>query len=225
MISMFDLDAEDIDEKAAFRAQVRALVWNETKRRLGIAENEHPHSPNALAPTSAAALRVHLMHLKVATEVGKDAHDLAADAAKRAGRAGASYADLGLAVDLTRQAARKRWPGAVGTQWVLCLLTGKSHPHGAVTQVFRSEEKAIAAGLTAVDEGAFADDGAVAAVVVDSSGQAVWACRFDSGTLSPQKITLPEGLQSVPATGQDGHGEWTYRWQQHIIALLQDTSG
>ncbi|MFD5110442.1 hypothetical protein [Streptomyces cinereoruber] len=67
---------------------------------------------------------------------------------------------------------------------MLCLLTGKSRPHGAATQVFRSEEKAIAVGLTAVDEGAF-DDGAVAAVVVDSSRQAVWACRFDSGTLGP----------------------------------------
>ncbi|MFD5110443.1 hypothetical protein [Streptomyces cinereoruber] len=40
---------------------------------------------------------MHLMHLQVATKAGKDAHDLAADAAKRARQAGASYADLRLA--------------------------------------------------------------------------------------------------------------------------------
>ncbi|GGU67800.1 hypothetical protein [Streptomyces daghestanicus] len=42
----------------AFQAQVRDLVWRETKRRMrfpGFSEHEGPAAPDALAPTSAAA--------------------------------------------------------------------------------------------------------------------------------------------------------------------------
>lgn len=158
--------------------------------------------------------------LQVATEAGEAAQQLAADAAKRAGRARASYADLGLAAGITRQAARKRWPDTVGTQWVLYLLTGKSHPRGMATIVFRSSEKAVQIGLTAVDEGALADDGAVAAVVIDSAREVVWACRFNNDTLSPEEITLPGDLQTVPATGEAGHFDWTHRWEQHVTKCL-----
>ncbi|MFF3748509.1 hypothetical protein [Streptomyces kronopolitis] len=219
MVDMWDLDSEAIEERVSFQAQVRDLVWRETKQRLGFGEHEGPGTPNALAPTSSAAMHLHLMYLKVATEAGEAAQQLAADAAERAGRAGATYADLGLSADITRQAARKRWPGTVGTQWALYLLTGKAHPHGMATRVFRSGEKAIETGRTAVDEGALADDGAVGAVVIDSARQAVWACYFNDGTWAPEDITLPEALRTVPATGEAGHGDWLHRWEQHITSL------
>ncbi|WP_237540739.1 MULTISPECIES: hypothetical protein [unclassified Streptomyces] len=220
MVDMWSLDSEAIEERVAFAALVRDLVWRETKKRLGFGEGEGPHSPNALAPTSAAAQAVHLMYLKVATEAGDVVQRLAADAAARAGRAGASYADLGMAAGVSRQAARKRWPDAVGTQWVLYLLTGKSGPHGTVTRVFRSEEKAIETGRTAVDEGALSDDGAVGAVVISSARQTVWACYFSDGTWAPEEITLPEDLEIVPSAGEAGHSDWLHRWEQHVTRLL-----
>ncbi|MFF2411415.1 hypothetical protein [Streptomyces sp. NPDC058092] len=221
MTDMWELDSEAIEERIAFKAQVRDLVWRETKKRMGIGEQEHPNTPNALAPTSARAKQLHLVYLQVATEVGDAAQQLATDAAARAGRAGGSYSELGEAAGgISRQAARKRWPDAVGTQWTLYLLTNKSHPRGMAVQVFRSSGKAIENGRTAVDEGALTDDGTVAAVVIDSSRQVFWACSFNDGTWAPQEITLPEDLETVPGPGKDGHSDWLYRWEQHITRLL-----
>ncbi|MEU6444822.1 hypothetical protein [Streptomyces sp. NPDC047046] len=223
MVDVWELDSEGIEERVAFRAQVRDMVWRETRRRmssLGFSEQEGPATPNALAPTSAAAKAVHLMYLEVATEVGDAARELAVDAATRAGRAGATYADLGEAVGITRQAARKRWPEAVGTHWSLYLLTGKNRPHGMTTQVFRSSAKAIETGRTAVDEGALADDGAVGAVVINAAREAVWACYFDDGTWAPQETTLPEDLRTVPAPGSPEHGDWLHEWDQFITREL-----
>ncbi|MET8615883.1 hypothetical protein [Streptomyces misionensis] len=223
MVDMWNLDGEGIEERVAFRAQVRDLVWSETKRRmrfLGFSEHEGPATPNALAPTSATAKAVHLMHLEVATEVGNAARELATEAAMRAGRAAATYADLGAAAGITRQAARKRWPEAVGTHWTLYLLTGKSRPHGMSTQVFRSSGKAIDAGRTAVDEGALADDGAVGAVVVNAAREAVWACYFNDGTWAPEEIALPRDLQTAPAPDSPEYGDWLHRWEQFITGNL-----
>ncbi|WP_233436172.1 hypothetical protein [Streptomyces anulatus] len=223
MVDMWELDSESFEAQVAFRAQVRDLVWNETRRRvsfLGLSEDGGPTSPNALAPASAAAKVLHLAYLEVATEAGISARELANDAATRAGRAAASYAELGEAAGITRQAARKRWPEAVGTHWALYLLTGKRHPHGRSVQVFRSSSKAIEAGRTAVDEGGLTDDGAVAAVVINSGRQAVWACYFNDGTYAPEEITLPEDLESVPAPGEGEHGDWQHRWERHITRLL-----
>ncbi|MFG2267313.1 hypothetical protein [Streptomyces sp. NPDC048720] len=219
MVDLWDLDGEAMEERVAFQAQVRDLVWRETRRRLGFGDHEGPATVNALAPTSAAALRLHLMYLKVAAEAGEAGQLLASDAAKRAGRAGATYADLGQAVGMSRQAARKRWPNTVGTQWVLQLLTDKRHPHGMATRVFRNGEKAIEAGRTAVDKGALADDGAVAAAVIDSARQVVWACRFNNSTQGPEDMTLPDNLQTMPRTGEDGHADWLHRWEQHVTSL------
>ncbi|WP_327411391.1 hypothetical protein OG458_42635 (plasmid) [Streptomyces sp. NBC_01281] len=219
MVDMWDLDSGAIEERVALQAQVRDLVWRETKRRLGFGEHEGPTTPNALAPTSAAALHLHLMYLKVATEAGEAGQNLAADAAVRAGRAGATYADLGQATNMSRQGARKRWPGTVGTQWVLQLLTGKGQPHGMATQVFRNSEKAIQAGRTAVDQGALSDDGAVAAVVIDSARQVMWACHANRDTWALEETALPEKLQTVPQAGEPGHGDWAHQWDQYISRL------
>ena len=46
-----------IEERTAFAAEVRDMVWRETRRRMGYVEGKGPHSVNALSPTSAAARR------------------------------------------------------------------------------------------------------------------------------------------------------------------------
>ncbi|MFJ4633713.1 hypothetical protein [Streptomyces sp. NPDC088847] len=53
----------------------------------GFSKQEGPATPNALAPTSAAAKAMHLMYLEVATEAGNAALEPANDAAtsRRAG--------------------------------------------------------------------------------------------------------------------------------------------
>ncbi|MFP8959025.1 hypothetical protein ACLIYP_00345 [Streptomyces nanhaiensis] len=222
MDDVWEFHGHALKEQAAFQAQVRDLVWRETKRRmsfLGFSEQEGPATPDALAATSAAAKAVHLTYLEVATEAGAAAKELATEAATHAGRAAATYADLGEAAGISRQAARKRWPEAVGTHWALYLLTGKNRPHGMAVQVLRSSSKAIETGRTAVDEGALAQDGAVAAVVVNAAREAVWACYFNDGAYAPEEITLPEDLQSVPGPGQEGHSDWMHRWEQHITRL------
>jgi hypothetical protein len=54
-----------------------------------------------------------LVELVTLKHVAEELEGMAAAAAKAAGAKGASYADLGAAWGITRQAARKRWPGAV----------------------------------------------------------------------------------------------------------------
>ncbi|MFD3663162.1 hypothetical protein ACFWVF_21635 [Streptomyces sp. NPDC058659] len=168
--------------------EVRDMVWRETRRRMGYGEGKGPSTVNGLAPTSAAARRLHLVYMEVATEAGVAARHLVDGAAARAGRAGASYAQLGEAAgDLSRQAARKRWPEAVGTHRVLYTITGKEPPHGRATTLYRSAEKAVERGRTAVDEGALADDGAIAAVVINSAREVVWACWFNDAIWGPEE--------------------------------------
>jgi hypothetical protein len=75
-----------------------------------------------------------------------------------------------------------------------------------------------------VDEGAFAEDGSVGAVVINAAREVVWACYFDDGTCAPEEITLPEVLLNVPAPGEDGHSDWHYRREQHITHLLRPES-
>lgn len=70
-------------EREAFLQHVRELVRQETKRRLEIAPEQHPHSPHALNPVSPAAKWLHLTHLKVASEVAGTMHPLTASSTGR----------------------------------------------------------------------------------------------------------------------------------------------
>ncbi|MEU6212715.1 hypothetical protein ABZ891_22765 [Streptomyces sp. NPDC047023] len=217
MTNLWDLAGEGVEERVAFAAEVRNMVWRETRRRMGYGEGRGPSTVNGLNPTSTAARRLHLAYMEVAADAGIVARHLVDDAAARAGRAGASYTQLGEAAgNLSRQAARKRWPEAVGTHWVLYTITGKEPPHGRATTLYRSEEKAVERGRTAVDEGAYADDGAIAAVVVNSAREVVWACWFNHATWGPDETELPEDLRSVPAPESPDHVGWQQRWEQYI---------
>ncbi|WP_333744987.1 hypothetical protein [Streptomyces ardesiacus] len=192
---------------------------------LGLRPDQHPHSPHTLNPASPAK-ELHLTHLEVVSDVLGAMHPLADEIAAHAGRAGAGYPELGKAAGgISRQAARKRWPGAAGTQWSLYLLTGNKPPRGMAVRMFRSHDKATEAGRTAVGGNPFSDDGTIASAVINSAREAVWACYLDSGTYSPEELTLPEDLQAVPATGNAGHADWVHRWEQHIARQPWSTTG
>lgn len=81
--------------------------------------------------------------------------------------------------------------------------------------MFRSSDRAIGSGRTAVETGALAEDGAVAAIVVNSFRQAVWACSFNDSTRAPEEVTLPEDLRTVPRADEDGHSDWLHRRTRH----------
>ncbi|MET9618452.1 hypothetical protein [Kitasatospora indigofera] len=67
-----------------------------------------PGEPWEADPQHDALTRLHaLMHLRKAAE------RLADQAARDAARAGAGYPQLGQACEISRQAARQRWPGLV----------------------------------------------------------------------------------------------------------------
>ena len=68
-----------------------------------------PSRPDETGPVPDALTRLHaLEHLRRAAE------RLACETARTAARAGAGYPQLGEACGISRQGARKRWPGIVG---------------------------------------------------------------------------------------------------------------
>ncbi|WP_445277478.1 hypothetical protein [Streptomyces sp. DSM 41033] len=209
------------EDRVGFAAALQQLLWAEAKRREGIPADEHPHSVNALRPDSPAARRLHLRHLEVAAQCGKVAEQVMEDAAARAGRAAASYPEMGAAAGITRQAARNRWPQAVGTRWTLHTLTGRDHPHGTGTATTRSRAKAVTAGWDAVRKGDAATGGAVAAVVCDSERRVVWACLFDPAEYDAVTVEVPEDLVLVPAGSDEDHRVWTGRWAQFVDAEVE----
>ncbi|MFB7575988.1 hypothetical protein [Streptomyces sp. NPDC056165] len=117
---------------------------------------------------------------------------LTAEIADRAGRAGAGCPELGEAAGgISRQAARKRWPDAVGTQWNLYTLTGTEHPHGAGVALFRSREKAIGRGQYAVQQGQATAGGTIAAAVADSTRTVVWRSTSTTTPTTPSNGPSP----------------------------------
>ncbi|MFD4693266.1 hypothetical protein [Streptomyces sp. NPDC058463] len=209
------------EDRVGFATALQNLLWAEAKRREGIAADEHPHSVNALRPDSPAARRLHLRHLEVAAECGEIAEQVMEGAAARAGRAGASYPEMGAAASITRQAARNRWPQAVGTRWYLHTLTGRQQPHGAATVMTRSRDKAVTTGWDAVRKGDAAAGGAVAALVCDSERRVVWACLFDPAEYDAVTIEAPDDLIDVPAGDDEDHPAWTGRWAQFVDAEIE----
>lgn len=207
--------------RVGFVTALQHLLWAEAKRREDIPADRHPHSVNALRPDSPAARRLHLRHLEVAAECESVAEQVMEDAAARAGRAGASYPEMGAAAGITRQAARNRWPQAVGTRWTLYTLTGRQHPHGFGAVTTRSRDKAVTTGWDAVREGDAATGGVLAAVVYDSERRVVWACLFDPAEYDAVTVEVPEDLVLVPAGSDEDHRAWTGRWAQFVDAEIE----
>ncbi|GGN64198.1 hypothetical protein GCM10012285_66040 [Streptomyces kronopolitis] len=207
------------EERVAFQARLRDLVLNETNRRRQRARLAPVASPNTLNPTSPAAKELHLQHLAVAieaaAELGPILTELVDGIAERAGRAGAGYPELAQAASLnTRQAARQRWPKAVGTGWRLYTL--RHGLDGAEVARFRSREKAINRGRYALLQGQMNASGDYAAVVVDNFDDVIWACHFDPATYDLAETALPDDLITAPAQDSDQHAPWVNAWTTHV---------
>ncbi|MEU9496551.1 hypothetical protein AB0D73_32830 [Streptomyces sp. NPDC048215] len=213
-------DGEE-EARVGFVTALQHLLWAEAKRREGIPADGHPHSVNALRPDSPAARRLHLQHLEVAAECGSLAEQVMEAAAARAGRAGASFPEMGAAAGVTRQAARNRWPQAVGTRWTLHTLTGRQHPHEAGKVTTRSRDKAVTTGWDAVRKGDAAAGGAVAAVVCDSEHRVVWACLFDPADYDAVTVDVPVDLVDAPAGDGEDHEAWLGRWAAFVDAEIE----
>lgn len=204
---------------ATFQARLRDLILTETNQRRQEAALAPVASPNTVNPTSPAAKELHLQHLAVAIEVaaglGPILTELVDGIAERAGRAGASYPELARAAGLnTRQAARQRWPKAVGTGWRLYTLR---HGHdGAEVARFRSREKAISHGRYALLQGQMDTNGDYAAAVADSFNDVIWACHFDPTTYDLAKTSLPDDLTAMPAQDSNQHAPWAHAWATHV---------
>ncbi|MFB8027256.1 MULTISPECIES: hypothetical protein [unclassified Streptomyces] len=207
--------------RVGFVTALQDLLWAEAKRREGIPADGHPHSVNALRPDSPAARRLHLRHLEVAAECGEIAERVMKEAAARSGRAGASYPEMGAAARVTRQAARKRWPQAVGTRWTLHTLTGRQPSHGTDTVMTRSREKAVITGWDAVRKGDAATGGVLAALVSDSEHRVVWASLFDPAEYDAVVVEVPDDLVDIPAGDSEAHQAWTGRWAQFVNAEIE----
>ncbi|MET8481822.1 hypothetical protein ABZV68_32300 [Streptomyces clavifer] len=214
------LDDGHGEQRTGFAAVLQELLWAEVKRREGIAEGEPPHGVDGLGPGSPAARRLHLRHLEVAAECGEVAQRVMGEAAVRAGRAGASFPEMGEAACITRQSARQRWPQAVGTRWYLHTLTGRRHPHGVEQSMLRSRDKAVSTGWAAVRKGEAGTGGTVAAVVCDSERRVVWSCLFDPVQYDAVATELPGDLASVPEGGDD-HARWVSRWGLFVDTELE----
>lgn len=70
-------------------------------------------APPDQTPDAWEERRAHLAHLHALSVIQEWAATVMSGAAEAAGQAGASYADLGRAVGISKQAARKRWPEAL----------------------------------------------------------------------------------------------------------------
>ena len=98
---------ERTDELAA---AVADLAWTWARRELGLAPDEPPFSQWETLPPERAR-QVQLALLGALERMRAAVDDRARTAAYEAAAAGADYGDLGDAVGMTRQGARRRWPG------------------------------------------------------------------------------------------------------------------
>jgi hypothetical protein len=85
------------------------VMWTWARRRLEL----EPTQPPLLASDGPAEVQKesYLCLVALGEQVRELAERVAASAAEEAGRRGAGYPELGAAAGISRQAARKRWPG------------------------------------------------------------------------------------------------------------------
>lgn len=204
----------EVEERVQMAAAIRNAIWRDTRLLAGIADGEGPHSPNALSPTSPAARRLHLLHLSVATAYAEAGQQVAAEAAARAGRAGAGFPELGEAAGITRQAARKRWPAAAGTIWRVHYLRGPAGAREVATASARSREQAVSRALDAVQQGLSKTGRDIAAAVTDSAGTVVAAYVADHELYDAAEIALPSHLAVMPKEQNSPERQtWTDGWK------------
>ncbi|MFG2266501.1 hypothetical protein [Streptomyces sp. NPDC048720] len=85
-------------------------VVDELTRRL---TQDVPHPPADLADTAGDARRHALARLRVLRGVQQAVRRLEDQAAHAAAASGAGYPEIGQAMSMSRQGARRRWPGLI----------------------------------------------------------------------------------------------------------------
>ncbi|MFR9795064.1 hypothetical protein ACL02U_04030 [Streptomyces sp. MS06] len=92
-------------------------VVDELARRLTQDGTRPPAEPD---DTGDESRRRALLRLRVLVHVKQAVRSLEDQAARSAAASGAGYPEIGRAVGMSRQGARRRWPG---------LITNGAHPH------------------------------------------------------------------------------------------------
>lgn len=116
--------------------EVHQLVWMWARRLLQVPPAQPPYSVHD-AQTPEQRRAAWLALLAACEQIRDELDDWSKLAARTAAAAGADYGDLGDAVGMTRQGARRRWPGLAGLAKT-ARADGKandvdSHPRKAVT--------------------------------------------------------------------------------------------
>jgi len=88
-------------------SELQHLAWQQARR----ADPDLPESPWTEGLSADARRRAWLAMLAALTAAEREITTLTAHAAQRAAEHGADYPALGAAAGLTRQGARRRWPG------------------------------------------------------------------------------------------------------------------
>jgi sugar/nucleoside kinase (ribokinase family) len=88
-------------------SELQQLAWAQARR----ADPDLPESPWAEGLTSTERRQAWLAMLAALTATEREIGTLTATAAERAAEHGADYPALGAAAGMTRQGARRRWPG------------------------------------------------------------------------------------------------------------------
>lgn len=97
-------------ERAELTGAVERLAWTVVRERLGLEPDAGPR-PGLPDP---AARELWLTALSALLAIRDDAERLAASAALSAAQHGADYPAIGGAAGMTRQGARRKWPGLAG---------------------------------------------------------------------------------------------------------------
>ena len=96
------------DERQDLRRQLGAIA-DEWAHRLNDSDVE-AHGGGAHTPSYAERMRTHLARMAAGEQMRDLLADLVSASAAEAVQYGAGYPELGAAVGVSRQAARKRWP-------------------------------------------------------------------------------------------------------------------
>jgi hypothetical protein len=130
------------DERQDLGDDLHRVIWTWARQALDLEPTEPPLLPGDGPDETRAAS--HLAVVALSEHVHQLAARIAAASAQEAARLGAGYPELGRAAGISRQAARKRWPGIETTRrrrrrsiWVMPEETGARGLSEAERQTMR----------------------------------------------------------------------------------------
>jgi len=104
------------EEHVALLEEVGWAIWHTAADSVGVDPYDGPRGRRRQRRDPASVVRgpgrnAALAHVAVAELVAKEVARIAAAAARHAAMLGADYGEIGQAAGITRQGARRRWPG------------------------------------------------------------------------------------------------------------------